>query len=433
MNLFLPVFYTLLCVFCIVRLPFFRSMELSNRMLLGVFALKIMAALALHAIYTYYYPVRANADVFKYFDDAQALFATLPENPSCFFQILFGSNPENIPHLQAYFENTWHWDRPTELNLPNDNQTIIRINMLIMLLSWGNIFVHHVIAAFISLVAFCLLYKVFVSHFPRQKTVLILGIFLVPSSLFWASAMLKECVVMIGLGLFVYGLHRFLQRAHWRALLTLFSGFFILLCIKVYILAALVPASAAFVLCAKFLHIRVWKIYGAVFVGIAGIIILNQLVHGFPLLEALANKRALFIAQAVEQQAGSYIAIGNIDNTLWAFVKETPAALWRAFALPYMWNIRSIMDVLPAFESLVTIVLIVLACIFPKKNTPEQRNLLLFSIVFSLVLLWFTGITTPTIGGIVRYRMPMLPFLITAIALCVDWERMKDPNPLRGL
>jgi hypothetical protein len=400
-------------------------MGLSQWTLLGIFALKITAALALHAIYTYYYPERANADVFKYFDDAQALCATLPENPSYFFHILFGANPENAVHLQPYFEHTWHWNRPTELNLPNDNQTIIRINMLLMILSWGNIFVHHVIAAFISLVAFCLLYKVFIAYFPQQKTILILGIFLVPSSLFWASAMLKECIVMIGLGLFVYGLHLFTQRANWRALLTLIFGFAILLCIKVYILAALIPASAAFVLSAQFPHIRTWKLYGGVFIGIVAIIILNQLLHVVPLLEALSNKRALFIAQAVEQQAGSYIAIGNIDTTLWAFVKETPATLWRAFALPYIWNIRSVMDVLPAFESFATIILIILACIFPKKNTQEQRNVLLFSFTFGIVLLWFIGITTPTIGGIVRYRMPMLPFVITAIALCVDWGRMK--------
>jgi len=429
MTTLLPIFYTLLCAFCIVRLPFFRSMQLSKWTLLGVFALKIAAALALHAIYTYYYPLRANADVFKYFDDAQTLFATLPEKPSYFLQILFGVNPENLPHLQPYFDDTWHWSRPVEMSLFDDNRTIIRINMLMMLFSWGTIFVHHILAAFISLVAFCLLYKVFISYFPQQKIVLVLGIFLVPSSLFWASAMLKECVVMLGLGLFLYGLHSFLQRAHWRPALTFVCGFLVLLSIKVYILAALLPAGAAFVLCAKFPHIRAWKIYAGIFACAAGIIIAGQLFHTAFLFEALANKRSLFIAQAIEQQAGSYVAIGNIDSSVWAFIKETPAALWRAFVLPYIWNIRSVMDVLPAGESFGALVLIVLACIFPRKITATQRNVLLFSFTFGLSLLWLTGITSATIGSIVRYRMPMLPFLITGIALCVDWG--KTLNPLK--
>ncbi|MCL2326878.1 MAG: hypothetical protein FWC39_00035 [Bacteroidetes bacterium] len=422
MNALLPILYTLLCAFCIVRLPFFRSMQLSKWTLLGVFALKITAALALHAIYTYYYPVRADADVFKYFDDAQALFASLLENPLHFLQILFDNNAGNLPHLQPYFENTWHWSRPVEMGLFNDNQTIIRINMLMMLFSWGNIFVHHVLAAFISLVAFCLLYKVFISYFPQQKIIIVLGIFLVPSSLFWASAMLKECIVMLGLGLFLYGLHLFSQRQHWRSALLFLCGFLILLNIKVYILAALLPASIAFAFASKFPRkIKIWEMYAAIFGGA----IVFVAVSGIPVLEALVNKRTLFIAQAIEQQAGSYIAIGNIDNNVWAFIKETPAALWRAFALPYIWNIRSVMDVLPAGESFLTIVLIVLACIFPQKITAAQRNLLFFSITFSLALLWFTGITSPTVGGIVRYRMPMLPFLITGIALCVDWKRVK--------
>lgn len=418
MTALLPIFYTLLCAFCIVRLPFFRSMGFSKWTLLLIFALKITAALALHAIYTYYYPVRANADVFKYFDDARALFATLPEKPSYFLQILFGINPEQLPHLQPYFENTCHWNR---MSFPDDNQTIIRINMLMMLFSWGNIFVHHVLAAFISLVAFCLLYKVFIAHFPKQKIVVFLCIFLVPSSLFWASALLKECVVMVGLGLFLYGLHSFLPQAQRRRVLAFCCGLLVLFCIKVYILAALVPASAACVLCAKLPHIRAWKLYAGVFACAAGIVVVGQLLHTLPLFEALANKRALFITQSIEQQAGSAIAIENIDSTVWAFVKETPAALWRAFALPYVWNIRSVMDVLPAGESCAAIVLIVLACVFPRKTTATQRNVLLFSFAFSVVLLWITGITSATVGSIVRYRMPMLPFLITSIALCVDW------------
>ncbi len=429
MVIILPIFYTFLCVFLIVRLPFFRSMELPGWSLLGVFALKICAALALHAIYTYYYPVRADADVFKYFDDAQFLFASLFENPSHFFQIFFGNNHENIVHLQVYFDPTGHWFRPTELGLPNDCRTIIRINMVMMFFSWGNIFVHHVLAAFISLVAFCLLYKVFVAYFPQQKFIIFLGIFLVPSSLFWASAMLKECIVMIGLGLFLYGLHKLLQYWQWRSILMFVCGIVVLLSIKVYILVALVPASIAFAFAAKFPH-KIWKIYVGIFTGTIICIAINQLLQGIPLLEAFVNKRTTFIADALESQAGSYIAIGTVDTNLWAFAKETPAALWRAFAQPYLWNIRSIMDVLPAGESFATAILLLLACICPQKITPTQRNLLFFSFAFSLVLLWIVGITTPTIGGIVRYRMPVLPFVITSIALCVDWKRLLALIPI---
>jgi len=82
-----------------------------------------------------------------------------------------------------------------------------------------------------------------------------------------------------------------------------------------------------------------------------------------------------------------------------------------------------------ACESFGAIVLIVLACIFPRKITATQRNVLLFSFTFGLALLWLTGITSATIGSIVRYRMHMLPFLITGIALCVDWR--KTLNPLK--
>ncbi|MDR2962276.1 MAG: hypothetical protein LBU90_01325 [Bacteroidales bacterium] len=424
MNALLPLLYVALCIVLIIRLPFFRSLNVPQWSLVSVFALKVAAALALHTIYTYYYTDRTTADVFKYFDDAQVLFATLYENPSHFFQILFLPNPENLPHLQAYFSDTWHWIRPTEMGLFNDNQTIIRINMILMLFSWGNIFVHHILAAFISLVAFCLLYNVFIAYFPQQKLIVFLGIFCVPSSLFWASAMLKECVVMLGLGLFLYGLHSLLQQFRRRALILFVCGIFVLLHIKIYILAALIPASAAFFVCAQFPNLRAWKVYGGMYALCILFLLVNYVLHGIPLFDSLAHKREISIMQTIEVQAGSALSLSYINGSIWDFAKETPAALWRAVALPYLWNIHSIMDVLPAMESFIIFVLILLVCLFPRKTNAAQQNLLLFSFVFSIALLWFTGITSATVGSIVRYRMPMLPFVFTALALCVEWRKL---------
>jgi hypothetical protein len=38
--------------------------------------------------------------------------------------------------------------------------------------------------------------------------------------------------------------------------------------------------------------------------------------------------------------------------------------------------------------------------------------------------LWEIGISTPVIGGIVRYKIPIFPFLYTTLAMAIDWKKI---------
>lgn len=426
MNVILPLCFTAIFIVVMYKHRFFNNSGLSFRILLALFSVKIVSAIALHLIYSYYYTVRIEADIFKYFDDALVLFQSFKDSPPLFFKLFFAVDFNNAA-LTPYYDAMNFWERKIDYGIFNDNRTIIRLNTIILFVSWGNILVHHVIASFLSLVAFVCIYKVFAFYFTKQTIILVLGIFLIPSALFWTSALLKEHVVMLGLGFTLYGIHAHFQKTHKKSILIACIGLIILSTVKLYVVAAFIPACISFIISHKTEHISSWKIYVSVYIVSIIAIVTNHILGIVPFLETLASKRNDFIMDAAYYaHAQSYVEIGMLKKNLVAFMYETPIAIFRALQLPFIWLVKKPLEIIPALENLTFIVLLVCMIVWFKKPDKKQTNIIWFSVFFSIGLLWFVGISTPVIGAIVRYKMPMLPFLYTSMALCVNWRKIRN-------
>ncbi|MBO7125080.1 MAG: hypothetical protein J6V74_04460, partial [Bacteroidales bacterium] len=197
MDIALLFFWTIVFLFLIWKLPFFKIKGIPQWTIIAFFMCKILASCLLHYIYTEYYHCRS--DVFKYYNDALALFDSIHYSVSDFLKILFGIDM-NSPSIQQYIENTDDWTRAFQYGYITDNQTIIRVNMLLMLIGGCSMKMQYLFANFISLVSYFLIFKTF-SLFYKNTYILLIFIFLMPSSILWNAAMLKEVLVMLGLGM----------------------------------------------------------------------------------------------------------------------------------------------------------------------------------------------------------------------------------------
>ncbi len=425
MQILVPILYCLLFLYSIYALPAFKKSGLPFLGLSSLFLIKIVASVAMYYIYTVYYPIRNEADMFKYFDDSQHIFAAFKDSVLHFLRLITGIDIHNV-ELQKYFDQMNFWNRKFTYGIGNDNRTIIRINAIFMLFSGGNIWVHNIFASYIAFVSYFMIYRVFVSYAPHLRTFLIISIFLIPSSVFWTSSILKETIVVFGLALFFHGFHALhTKKISWKSLLILCLGIFFLISIKLYVLVALIPAALAYVLANKFPQKRIIYSYILVYVAVILAIIINQIGEIYPVLKTFANKRNDFITDTIRQtDAQSYIPIGYIKSNLLDFIKETPHALYRALFLPWIWNVQSFIQYIPAFEKLLMIILFIISLFFHKKQTREIKNLMWFSGTFTLGVCWIVGMTTPVVGAIVRYTVPVLPFLYTIFVFSIDWEQI---------
>ncbi|TND02079.1 MAG: hypothetical protein FD123_4123 [Bacteroidetes bacterium] len=122
-------------------------------------------------------------------------------------------------------------------------------------------------------------------------------------------------------------------------------------------------------------------------------------------------------------RAGSLMKVERLEPTIGSIAKNTPPAIWNSLVRPYPWEAKSAMLVLPALESLLILLLLVFFLSAFRIRLPNLQ-LALCCLVFVFLLFAITGLTTPVIGALVRYRIPGIPLLLLALLLLSDREKI---------
>ncbi len=131
-----------------------------------------------------------------------------------------------------------------------------------------------------------------------------------------------------------------------------------------------------------------------------------------PTIAVEANEQ--FVVLLDYGKTGSSIAIPSLDGSVIATLKATPIALANALFRPFAWEVNSPFMLMAALENMMLLLLVVLAIVRFAKDQ-SVHPLVYMAIAFALVILLLTGLVTPVVGAIVRYKVPALPFLACAL------------------
>ncbi len=433
LGILLAIGYTALLLYLMRRMTFFASVPgLPLRWVGWLFLLKIAAGTALWAIYTYVYTERIHADVFKYFDDSAVMFDALRERPGDFLRMLFSVHNDNAWFDERYYKVMNHWYREYESNLHNDAHTIIRYNAVVRLFSFGEFHVHTVFTAFLALTGMVGLYRAFVALLPGRERALMCAVFLLPSVLFWASGVIKESLLFFGLGLMLWQLAR-MRAGRIRALgLLILAGCMLLLFhLKFYVLVSLLPALAMIVLAriAPAVPLAWRTVVVLVAFGLLGLN-LHYFLPGFDVLETIAVKQRDFIGLAQSTNSGSFVMPTRLDADLWSFVKQAPYALYITLLGPLVHKAPGAMGLISALENAALLVLLIAFLRYRVAWNRVERSVVVALLSYVTLLACVIGWTTPVMGAIVRYRTPLLPFLLIIALLVFDHHKALARWPL---
>lgn len=431
MGILLAFTYTLLFIFLIYKLNFFKIQGLSAKVISGIFLLKVFFGFILWAIYTFYYDYRGTSDAFKYFDDAGFIYEALSVNPVHYIQILSGINAES-EHLMVYLEQTNHWFKEYDYGIYNDNRTVIRLNAFVYLFSFGYYAVHVVFWCFMSFTGLVAIFKLLHPIIKNKTKELVFAVFLLPSVLFWGSGVLKEGILLFALGMLIYHFYQILYNKFSLLALVWITGSLILLVlIKGYVLLALIPGLTS---------LFIVKITGNKHIGLkfalthlAILIIATNLYHidrELDVLFYLYQKQKDFINVAELMDAGSFIKTRIFEPNWKSLVLNTPEAIFNVLARPFVFESSSIFTLAAATENLLIMIVALLFVSFYKKPEKEKLPLLFFSVFFVISLAAIIGLVTPILGAIVRYKIPLLPFVLIIFILLFDKERLIKKFPL---
>ncbi|HBS88252.1 MAG: hypothetical protein A2W91_04400 [Bacteroidetes bacterium GWF2_38_335] len=423
----LTILYTAIFIFLIYKLKWFRLEGVSRRVLSGIFIIKILAGTMMMLIYTHYYKTRENADIFKYFDDGKIIYKSLSDNPSDYFSIITGIGSDS-EHLEKYYSECSFWHKSFNYELFNDNRTVIRFNAIVMLFSFGYFSVHTVFMAFLSFLGLFAVFKILLPFMKNKKWLLIAGLFFIPSVLLHSSSVLKEGLLMFNLGFLFYFVYKLSTENKRIALnMILISILFLfMIIVKLYVLIAVIPGLIILFVFNRFGT----KFHFIKFAAIHLLIILLALnskyiipPYDFPLIMAQKQKDFITYTNSLDQ-VGSKIYLPPIEPTATSIVANCPNALYNAAFRPHLFEADTFMMLLSALENTVFLLFFILCIVFGSFKKIRSFPLLYFAISFTLILFCISGLTTPVLGALVRYKSPALPFLFMGLSLILDYDKL---------
>lgn len=260
-------------------------------------------------------------------------------------------------------------------------------------------------------------------HFFRNQSkipdlILFVVCYFISSILFWASAPLKESITVFGLGLFLWsgqplnGIKRSSIRYGLMALALL-----TLIGVKLYVLLALIPGYWFWNSSQSKNKVALWSkfvlIHGLLFL----FLISNQIV------EALARKQLEFKKLIELSGANSAINIASFDSFL-SLITALPQAIFNVLVQPIYppnWGLFSLFVVV---EHFIFLGLLLLPFIYKKQTSSAEQKLALFCISFVMMGSSIIGLTVPVLGGIVKYKVPFIPFYLIAILTFINFSKI---------
>ena len=411
------VAYLVLFAWLVTKTRFFKKTGLSNPQLVIIFLLKVIAGIFYGWMGHFYGGFAQMLDTWVYHHNSLIEYQILRSNPHEFFSSLF-HDPYTNDGITSFFGSKNSYWNDLKANIFTKTLSIFNI------FSFGQYYINVIFYQFISLFGPIALYRVMVDVFPRQKIIVLLTIFFIPSFYYWSSGIHKEGLIFTGIALIVFHLYfgykeKKISVIRWLGILT---GLMILLLLRNFVLVLIIPPIIGWVLANK------WPKYGlacfsAIYlVCIIAFFSLRYINPTFNLPQAVVSKQQAFLNNVGK----SSVPIRQLEPTVASFILNTPQAATLAAVRPYPSDVHHLLALAAAIETDLILLLFLLFIFFRKRELVTSKNLLYFCIFFSVFLLLAIGFSVNNLGAIVRYRSIVIPLVVTLIAAQTDWKTITD-------
>jgi hypothetical protein len=405
------IFYFILVSYLISVIPFIKNAGIEKWKVIALFAIKVAAGIA-YALFYRLPKYFENSDTWRFYNQSVKETDWLLKKPLAFCKDLFVYGYTKPGNLFSGENSYW-----------NDlkSNVIIKIMALMNVITLKGYYSNIILFNFLFLFGLIALFKVFNKTFPNKKNLLIVSIFLLPSTLFWCSGIHKDGLILSATGLLVYLFYKGLrERFIIKEIIIMIVCISIIFALRNYVLFALLPALLCWYVSEK-KCVKPITIFFLVYItGLIAFFLVPFIIPAlnFPLF--LSNKQNEFL----QLQGTSAVAATELQPTLQSYLSYLPSALDMAFLRPHLTEVKNISYIPAMLENLLLLLIIALAVfLFNKKQS--VRPVVLFFIFFAISVLMISGFTITFSGAIVRYKSFVLPLLITPAVCMIDANRVK--------
>ena len=424
-------------VIWILLAHFYRNIKYKNTVLYKYFLpalyCRLLGALLTALMYQYYY---GYGDTYYYFFAAKDIYNAILNHPSAAYDMLFVEYYNWDFSTSSYVTFRRIFTSPPEA-------LVIKIAGLFSLFGFGTYIGTSFVLTIFSFLGCWAIYRVFYDLYPHLHLPLALAILFLPSMCFWSTGIMKDSLVIAGLGLYVYGIYFGIikkKKKLVRSFIFIILGIWLMKTIKVYVLIAILPASIIWVIFMYNNRIKspiLRKIFGPFFLGIGGVAAfltiqkLGAIYYEYTLEGFIkeAAKTQWWLILSTERDGGSGYDLGAIDPTLGGLLKVFPKAVIVTLFRPFLWETAKIIVLPSVIESLftlcLTIYVILKVGIFRAIISVLRDPVILFCMIFAIIFAFCIGFTAYNFGALARYKIPCMPFYFIAMILLLDKAKQK--------
>ncbi len=379
-----------------------------------LFLARVLVGLINGYINLHYYNILT--DVASFQKQGIIEYHLLFQNPKEYFINIFQSNRVNS--YRGFLESTGSFWNDTRSNL------IIKMLSIFNIFSRSNFFINTLFYNFLVFFGTVALYKVFIKIFPAFRLALILLIFLLPSVIYFSSAIHRDGLIFLSLCMTVYHLF-FLMKTEFFPFKRIFLSLLflcIILLLRNFVFIALVPALLAWIIAERKPN-QVFVIFLGTYSFIAILFFATSFLPPSMNLPAHVSSRQLDFIK-IAKLGASAININPLYPNFRSFLNNIPQALNHTLMRPYLSEHQNFLYIPAALEILLYEMLFLLFIFFRKKSAVFPP-IVYFVLFFSLTMFLIIGYTIPIVGAIARYRSVYFPFLLIPIVCYTDWKKIK--------
>jgi len=263
---------------------------------------------------------------------------------------------------------------------------------------------------------------------------LAIAIFFIPSLSFWCGGISKDTVIFIAICYFLHHLFKLLtrpKRGKWKHWLYMLLCIYVILQVRSFILLGL-SAPLLFAYSAvlskrfekrKFEKYSIRLFFTSIILGAFFVFFSTSLSDDFIKEASIIN-----LDMSTNKTYGSNrYSLGEVDYSTVGMVAAAPMSILAGFYRPYIWEALNVSLILNGLES---IVLLYFTFRFFASRKIGQRikrirkhEFLIFAFFFAIILAYFAGFTSILFGVLVRFKAPVLPFLVIILTSYYMEER----------
>lgn len=356
--------------------------------------------------------------------------------------VIFSPDFENFKHLEVINQLVFDYTQREAL--------VIKVCAVLSIFTMDSYLSISIILSTFALSGLWAIYVIFVKLYPHLNKKFAFAFFYIPSLTFWSAGVLKEPLAVGAMGWLFYCMYKFFfGNEKSPKLFILFTlSFLVIKEVKIYIILCFLPALIFWLFLQKTQSIKnliIRRVFTPIFflLGLLGAFYAANLVtQGDKLydLSKIANTSKTtseWLLYIGKTQNASYYDLGEQDGTFSGMLKLAGPAINVSLFRPYPWESRNFTMFISSIESIyllfLTIRILIKVGFLKTLIYIFETPLVLFCIIFSISFAFAVGISSYNFGTLVRYKIPFLPFYLSALYILEGFIIQKRKKEKKGI